>query len=102
MPFSRRASPPLGRVTRIHARALHAEGDASARDEFFHGLLRSPFAVQTEWKKWCSKWSLRGLRGLRKWSLHFWAQLFEGRLALNPGLNLTRVSFSYVQKHFLG
>ena len=30
-----------------------------------------------------------------------WAQLFEGRLALNPGLNLTRVSFSCVHKHFL-
>ena len=30
------------------------------------------------------------------------AQLFEGRLALNAGLNLTRVSFSCVQKHFLG
>ena len=30
------------------------------------------------------------------------AQLFEGRLVLNPGLNLTRVSFSFVQKHFLG
>ena len=30
------------------------------------------------------------------------AQLFEDRLALNPGLNLTRVSFSFVQKHFLG
>ena len=30
------------------------------------------------------------------------AQLFEDRLALNPGLNLTRVSFSYAQKHFLG
>ena len=30
-----------------------------------------------------------------------WAQLFEGRLALNPGLNLTQVSFSFVQKHFL-
>ena len=29
------------------------------------------------------------------------AQLFEGRLALNPGLNLTWVSFSCVQKHFL-
>ena len=28
--------------------------------------------------------------------------LFEGRLALNSGLNLTRVSFSFVQKHFLG
>ena len=31
----------------------------------------------------------------------FRAQLFEGGLALNPGLNLTRVSFSCVQKHFL-
>ena len=30
------------------------------------------------------------------------AQLFEGRLALNPGLNITRVSFSGLQKHFLG
>ena len=34
--------------------------------------------------------------------LYFRAQLFEGRLALNRGLNLTRVSFSCVQKHFLG
>ena len=30
------------------------------------------------------------------------AQLFEGRLALNPGLKLTQVSFSCVQKHFVG
>ena len=30
-----------------------------------------------------------------------WAQLFERRLALNPGLNLTQFSFSFVQKHFL-
>ena len=30
------------------------------------------------------------------------AQLLKGRLALNPGLNLTRVSFSFVQKHFHG
>jgi len=29
------------------------------------------------------------------------AQLFEGRLALNPGLNLARVSFSFVQENFL-
>ena len=43
--------------------------------------------VQTEWKKWCSTWSLGRLGSLRKWSLHFWTQLFEGRLALNPGLN---------------
>ena len=35
-------------------------------------------------------------------SLYNRARLFEGRLALNPGLNLTRVSFSCVQKHFLG
>ena len=35
-------------------------------------------------------------------TIQFWAQLFEGRLALNPGLNLARVSFSFVQKHFLG
>ena len=34
--------------------------------------------------------------------LVIWAQLFESRLALNPGLNLTRVSFSGVQKHFVG
>ena len=31
-----------------------------------------------------------------------WAQLLEGRLALNPGLNLTRVSFCRVQKHLPG
>ena len=37
-----------------------------------------------------------------RFSLYNWAQLFEGRLALNPGLNLTLVSFSSVQKHFLG
>ena len=30
-----------------------------------------------------------------------WAQLFKGQLALNPGLNLKRVFFSCVQKHFL-
>ena len=27
---------------------------------------------------------------------NFRAQLFEGRLALNPGLNVTRVSFSLI------
>ena len=31
-----------------------------------------------------------------------WAKLFKGRLMLNPGLNLTWVSFSFVEKHFLG
>ena len=30
------------------------------------------------------------------------AQLFEGRLSLNPGLKLTLVPFSCFQKHFLG
>ena len=34
--------------------------------------------------------------------LSSWAQLFDGRLAFNLGLNLTRVSLSCVQKHFLG
>ena len=34
--------------------------------------------------------------------LEYRAQLFEGRLALNPGLNLIRLSFSCVQKYFLG
>ena len=34
--------------------------------------------------------------------LLIWAQLFEGRLALNLGLNLNLVSLSCVQKHFLG
>ena len=33
--------------------------------------------------------------------LYIWAQLFDGRLAFNPGLNVTRVSFSLVQKLFL-
>ena len=36
------------------------------------------------------------------YKLLFRAQLFEGRLALNPGLNLTVVSLSFSQKHFLG
>ena len=34
--------------------------------------------------------------------LIYWAQLFEGRLTLNPGLNLTEISFSFVQKNFFG
>ena len=38
----------------------------------------------------------------KKHPVHQWAQLFEGRLALNLGLNLTLVSFSCAQKHFLG
>ena len=45
-------------------------------------------------------WDLCAQRTVR--GFYSWAQLFEGRLALNPGLNLTRVSFSFVQKHFLG
>ena len=39
---------------------------------------------------------------LRPSALRLRAKLFEGRLALNPGLNLTQVSLSCVQKHFLG
>ena len=35
-------------------------------------------------------------------NLIVWAQLFEGRLALNPGLNLTWMSFSFVKAHFVG
>ena len=35
-------------------------------------------------------------------NLFFWAQLFEGRLALTQGYILTRVSFFHRQKHFLG
>ena len=31
-----------------------------------------------------------------------WAQLFGGRLTLNPGLDSTWVSFSFGPKHFLG
>ena len=42
----------------------------------------------------------RKLDRVYKFCKDSWAQLFEGRLALNPGLNLTRVSFSCVQKHF--
>ena len=39
-----------------------------------------------------------GVHGGPSWSKQsiFLAQLFEGRLALNPGLNLTLVSFSCV------
>ena len=45
-------------------------------------------------------WLCRINLGYRK--MFTWAQLFEGRLALNLGLNLTRVSFSFIQKPFLG
>ena len=40
--------------------------------------------------------------GIKHARLSTRAQLFEGRLALNLGLNLTPVSFSCAQKHFLG
>ena len=43
----------------------------------------------------------KNLLSFHKVVLAYRAQLFEGRLALNPGLTLTRVSFSSVQKHFL-
>ena len=46
---------------------------------------------------------VRATRSLGVEVAGIWAQqLFEGRLALNPGLNLTRVSISFVQKYFLG
>ena len=44
-------------------------------------------------KKRCDYKSEKTVRG---------AQLFEGRIALKPGLNLTLVSISCVQKHCLG
>ena len=45
---------------------------------------------------------MKNLQDFRSFGLKlFMAQLFEGQLVLNPGLNLTRVSFSRVQKHFL-
>ena len=37
----------------------------------------------------------------QSFSLKCRAQFFEGQLALNPGLILTRDSFPFVQKHFL-
>ena len=40
--------------------------------------------------------------GIKHAKLSTRAQLVEGRLALNLGLNLTPVSFSCAQKHFLG
>ena len=41
-------------------------------------------------------------RRSQKYSLMIRAQLFESRLALNLGLNLTLVCSSCVQEHFLG
>ena len=55
------------------------------------GAMR--FAVIT------SSYNSRGIVPLL-FNLTTWAQLFEGRLALNPGLNLTPVSFSCVQSIF--
>ena len=46
--------------------------------------------------------NLYKVQGILKFCIKLRAQLFEGRLALNPELNLTLVSFSCVQKHFLG
>ena len=44
---------------------------------------------------------MKNLQDFRSFGLKlFRAQLFEGQLVLNPGLNLTRVSFSRVQKQF--
>jgi len=41
------------------------------------------------------------VKSLISW-LWIWAKMFEGRLALNLGLNLTLVSLSCAQKHFFG
>ena len=41
-----------------------------------------------------------GLKRKESGWLFSWAQLFKGRLALNPGLNLTRVSFFLCSKVF--
>ena len=51
--------------------------------------------------KECFLWGI-GSTGLLMNSELKWTQWFKGRLTLNPGLNLTRVSFPFVQKHILG
>ena len=60
------------------------------------------FAVFWPFQCWCTRCGeLTGINNIgrtRRWTR---AQLFEGRLALDLGLNLTQVSFSFVQKHFL-
>ena len=51
--------------------------------------------------KECFLWGM-GSTGLLMNSELKSTQWFKGRLTLNPGLNLTRVSFPFVQKHFMG
>ena len=69
--------------------------------------LQSVFYTQSAIYPWSAICSLQSAVCVLHWPisnslLNTRAQLFEGRLALNPGLNLTRISFSCVQKHFLG
>ena len=79
--------------------------DSNGNDIYFYSnpyvLLRrvSWLAIEETFHLWrVAKlpWRCRAI------NVSSWAQLFEGRLALYPGLNLTSVSFSFVQKHFLG
>ena len=67
--------------------------------------LRNPvqyFQTLSDMKKVKVSDSSNKTKLLEKEGTNSRVQLLEGRLVLNPGLNLTRVSFSFVQKHFLG
>ena len=60
--------------------------------------------MQIHLQDWLEDSSLLMARYIREQCMTFlkpWAQLFEGLLTLKLGLNLTRVSFSVVQKHHL-
>ena len=39
--------------------------------------------------------AFQGLLFIKQW-ISYWAQWFESQLVVNPGLNLTRVSFSFI------
>ena len=67
--------------------------------------LRNPvqyFQTLSDMKKVKVSDSSNKTKLLEKEGTNSRVQLLEGQLVLNPGLNLTRVSFSFVQKHFLG
>ena len=64
------------------------------------GLVRAEFLWKMEHKGGALVGKKHNIQRL-KYKYHR-AQLFEGRIGLNLGLNLTQVSFSCVQKHFLG
>ena len=66
------------------------------------GCCKPSFENTLSNSKWTIEWSFENLEQDTVGNLNSRAQLFEGRLALNPGLNLTLVSFSCAQKHFLG